>query len=222
MKKLCLLLPVLILGACAGHTPPDLSAVKRTLYEYKSSGEYARDVEAFYQKTQTYVLSAAKGVERPAIVMDIDETSLSNWESLKANDLTFKLPGPCDNLPEGPCGLDAYHKQARCPVITPALRLYNAAKEHGIAVFFITGRRDYLRDATIKNLKAAGYKDWDGLTLRPKTPKQSAALYKAPARAAIEKKGYTIIATIGDQESDLKGGHAGRTFRVPNPYYNLP
>ena len=35
----------------------------------------------------------------------------------------------------------------------------------------------------------------------------------------LEAEGYTIIGNIGDQLSDLEGGHAERTFKLPNPFY---
>jgi acid phosphatase len=38
----------------------------------------------------------------------------------------------------------------------------------------------------------------------------------------IETKGFTIIANIGDQESNLAGGLAERKFKVPNPVYFIP
>jgi hypothetical protein len=50
----------------------------------------------------------------------------------------------------------------------------------------------------------------------------SAADFKAPQRAAIEGQGYTIIANIGDQPSDLAGGHAEQTFLLPDPFYRIP
>jgi hypothetical protein len=31
--------------------------------------------------------------------------------------------------------------------------------------------------------------------------------------------GFTIIANIGDQKSDLEGGYAEMTFKVPSPFY---
>ena len=39
-------------------------------------------------------------------------------------------------------------------------------------------------------------------------------------RADISKK-FTLIANIGDQRSDLDGGYAERTWKVPNPFYYL-
>jgi len=30
------------------------------------------------------------------------------------------------------------------------------------------------------------------------------------------------VANFGDQYSDLSGGHAGKTYKIPNPMYYLP
>ncbi len=46
--------------------------------------------------------------------------------------------------------------------------------------------------------------------------------YKAGTRAYIESQGYDIVADFGDQYSDLYGGYADRTFKLPNPSYYLP
>jgi hypothetical protein len=46
--------------------------------------------------------------------------------------------------------------------------------------------------------------------------------YKSGTRAYIESQGYDIVADFGDQFSDLEGGHADKTFKMPNPNYYLP
>jgi hypothetical protein len=46
--------------------------------------------------------------------------------------------------------------------------------------------------------------------------------FKAPERRKLADQGYTILFSIGDQESDLIGGYAERTFKLPNPVYYLP
>jgi predicted secreted acid phosphatase len=103
------------------------------------------------------------------------------------------------------------------------LSLFYDAQRHGVKVFFVTGRFESQRQATIKNLTRAGYKDWAGLYLRAENyNKPSVIPYKSEARKAIAQQGYTIIASIGDQYSDLKGGYAEKTFKLPNPYYYLP
>jgi predicted secreted acid phosphatase len=46
--------------------------------------------------------------------------------------------------------------------------------------------------------------------------------YKSGTRAYIESQGYDIVANFGDQYSDLLGGFADKTFKMPNPNYYLP
>jgi acid phosphatase len=222
-KFLISVLTLLSLPACVTASPVNLGDYKTQLRHYEQSGDYMRDVAALDRRALDYILMRAPQVRRPAIVLDIDETSLSNWPELDANDFAFLLGGPCDDLPKGPCGIKAWDDSMRAEAVGPTLALYRAARAHHIAVFFITGRDESLRAATARNLKRVGYEDWTGLVLRPlgsKTP--SAADYKAPARAKIEAQGYTIIATIGDQPSDLAGSHAERGFLVPNPFYRIP
>jgi acid phosphatase len=50
----------------------------------------------------------------------------------------------------------------------------------------------------------------------------SAVEFKAPERRRIAEQGYTILLSMGDQQSDLAGGYAERTFKLPNPVYYLP
>jgi acid phosphatase len=46
--------------------------------------------------------------------------------------------------------------------------------------------------------------------------------FKAPTRRRIAAMGYTIIANMGDQFSDLEGGFSERTYKLPNPFYYIP
>jgi predicted secreted acid phosphatase len=46
--------------------------------------------------------------------------------------------------------------------------------------------------------------------------------YKSATRAYVESLGYDIVGNFGDQFSDLVGGSADRTFKLPNPNYFLP
>jgi hypothetical protein len=101
-----------------------------------------------------------------------------------------------------------------------------------IEVFFITGRRvsDHQVNGktptvwTLENLELAGYKDVnpDHLYMRPADSTGTVAPYKTGARMDIEDRFHvTIIANVGDQQSDLDGEHADRTFKVPNPFYYI-
>lgn len=207
----------------ATSQPPNLGDLKQQILEYKRSGGYERDLAAVAAAAQEHVEKRAGEVQKPALVLDIDETSLSNWPEIAANDFGYIPGGPCRRLPAGPCGLSSWERSGRAKAIAPTLKLYNAAKQKGVSVFFITGRREGERAATAANLRRAGYRDWAGLILRPAGSKTtSAADYKSAERAKIEGRGYTIIANVGDQPSDLAGGHAERTFLLPDPFYRIP
>jgi acid phosphatase len=157
------------------------------------------------------------------VVLDIDETALSNWAALKANDFARVIDGPCDVLPKGPCGLRAWDLRAASTVIPPTMDVFRSAKDHGAAAFLITGRGEAQRAATERNLAEVGYRDYSRLIMEPPGAHYvSAADFKAPQRAAIEQEGYTIVANMGDQPSDLAGGNAQRTFQLPNPFYRIP
>jgi len=43
--------------------------------------------------------------------------------------------------------------------------------------------------------------------------------FKCESRSKLEKNGFEIVATIGDQESDFFGGHCGFATKLPNLLY---
>jgi acid phosphatase len=111
---------------------------------------------------------------------------------------------------------------SRAEPIRPVLGLARLARERGVAVFLLTGRPERLRAATERNLQAAGY-EWTGVLQKPDAPStQSAVEFKAPERKKLMDQGYTIIVNMGDQMSDLEGGFAERTYKLPNPFYFVP
>jgi acid phosphatase len=202
--------------------PLNMDKAREVLLAYKAK-DYDGDVAAVFTTARAYVKARAGQVSKPALVLDIDETSLSNWTNLKANELGFFAEGPCDWLPMGPCGFKAWLQQGVSSVIIPALDSFNAAKAQGVAVFFISGRRDRERQSTLWNLERAGYERWTKLITRPDNDARGTLrAFKAGERGKIEEAGYTIIANVGDQLSDLEGGFAECTFKVPNPFYFIP
>ena len=169
----------------------------------------------------------ADKVEKPALVLDIDETSLSNRPYFLANDFGTIMRGECKqdagkSVPDEPCGFNAWLAEHEAKAIDPTLKLFNLAKSKNVAVFFITGRRDNERAPTVANLKKAGYEGWNDLMMRAPDDQTTVGIFKRSERAKIAARGFTIIANVGDQQSDLDGGYAERTFRVPNPFYFLP
>jgi HAD superfamily, subfamily IIIB (Acid phosphatase) len=194
---------------------------KKQLRAYHTSG-YDYDIKLVLDDALAYVQSRADKVTRPAVVLDIDETSLTNWPSVDADDFGFIGGGECPLRPTLPCGFSEWINKAQAKAIGPTLNFYNAMREMHVAVFFITGRRQSQRQVTIRNLRRAGFENWAGLMTRPDDDKAPTIVpFKSGERGKIEAgdKPYTIIATIGDQQSDLDGGHAECAFKVPNPFY---
>lgn len=201
--------------------PDNVGDLKTAAVEYHDSGAYEAGLEEVAAQAINWIANQAPITNRPAVVYDIDETALSNWEVIKSNDFGRFINGPC-NLPDA-CAWRAWDLTAQSTVIQPTLDTYNTAKSLGAALFFISGRDEGQRAATEKNLRSAGYTGYTRLILAPIGAQYaSAADFKAPQRAAIEAEGYTIIANIGDQPSDLAGGHAQQTFLLPDPFYRIP
>jgi hypothetical protein len=203
--------------------PVNVGDIKIAATAYHGSGAYDRDLSLVTSRASAWIAERIPQVSRPAVVFDIDDTALSNWEVIKANDFGRVFKGPCRSLPDGPCGWVAYDLRGRTPAIPQTLAIFRQARSLGADVFFISGRDESQRAATERNLRAAGYGEYRGLILTPRGAHYtSAADFKAPQRAAIEQAGYTIVANIGDQPSDLVGGHAERVFLMPNPFYRIP
>ena len=206
--------------------PPNLGVLKIVLVSYRCT-EYDKDIEAVLAEARAWVTRRAPQVDRPAIVLDIDETSLSNWEQLYHNDFGYLPGGACDLKSAAGCGQRDWELSAAATVLRPTLDLFLAARQikgrdgRTVAVFFITGRGDdpVERAATELNLHKAGYDGWAALMLRPAG--EPTADFKTRMRADVARS-HTIIANIGDQFSDLAGGYADRCFKLPNPFYFIP
>jgi len=200
---------------------PNLYQAEQEVDEYIRSGHYDSDVAEITAAASAWLEKRARTVVRPAIVLDIDETSLSNWPAYRVNGWGRVTNGGCD-LVQGPCGLRAWQSLGQSRALPGTLALARRARELQVAVFFISARPPGLREATERNLREQGY-EWTGLIVLPEGAHfTSAADFKTPERRKIAEQGYTIVLSLGDQESDLKGGYAERTFKLPNPVYLLP
>ncbi|MFF9058658.1 HAD family acid phosphatase [Streptomyces sp. NPDC101213] len=126
--------------------------------------------------------------EKPAVVLDIDNTTLET-------DFGFSYPQPANK---------------------PVLDVAKYAQEHGVSLFFVTARPGIISGVTDYNLKHVGYKV-SGLYVRGLFDLfKDVGAYKTAQRVDIESKGYTIIANIGNSATDLSGGHAEKTFKLPD------
>lgn len=202
------------------NEPANLGTIKQALVQYHSCHEadcYIPQIDRQIDVAMNFLkqsVATGKPGEKLAIVLDIDETSLSNWDVETHDDFGY--------IPADSNWCVALHCAT---AIDGTLRLFREAERDNVAVFFITGRSESQRQATAANLIAAGYDHWEGLYLRPEDhPKmQSVAEYKSGDRAEIAAKGFTMILNVGDQMSDLLGSpQAEHSVKLPNPFYYIP
>jgi acid phosphatase len=192
---------------------PNLTFQKERLQKYHDSGKYEADIQSVIDRATVHVKNrAASGEQNLAIVLDIDETSLTDWDYILAYDFGWDKKSFSDWI-----------ERANAKPIQPTLQFYCFAKKLGIKVFFITGRTQDFEQATVKNLNAAGYENFDGVFLKPVTDHSpSVSTFKTSTRRRLSDQGLKIIANIGDQDSDLKGGFAECAFKLPDPFYYSP
>ncbi len=217
-KLLIIILSVFIVTTVAAQAPINLHWAKAAVVKYYNTQQYQHEIHRVVDSAKQYlqqrVIENTKLTQskKLAIVFDIDETALSNYPSMKK----LQFGGSKKDLLQ-------HMQQANDKAIKATYSLYKLAKKNDVSVFFITGRGEHLRKVTVKNLRVAGYTSWQKLYMRPDAYNQKSIVpYKSGARHAIESMNYDIIISIGDQHSDLKGGYADKTFKLPNPFYYIP
>ncbi len=218
MRVLSLLFSILLLPiGMSAPAHPNLDSAKAALREFYRSGTYFSQVHQELEKAKQYlqkrVMQNAKAQhpKRLAVVFDIDETMLSNYQQLESIDFGGSTPLKIQAFLQG-------KKQA----LPGALELFNYAKSHHVAVFFVTGRPEKWRDATVHTLHDLGFKDWNGLIMHTNDGYGHSVIpFKTEKRHQLVKKGYDIVLTIGDQWSDIMGGYADNGVKLTNPFYYI-
>ena len=205
-----------------------------------SDSNYAKEARGVAKDGEHWLAAPRHIHATKAIILDVDDTTLLTWNYELASNWAYNSTTNA-----------AYVNGQQFPAVPGMVDLVTAAEREGYAIFYLTGRPVSQEQATLGNLTAdgigvdAGYpkptalRDGeDGLFTKPTVadypdylkaacasdPNGSCTTihYKSAVRAHIESLGYEIVANFGDQYSDLEGGHADRTFKVPNPNYYLP
>lgn len=177
-------------AALAGLAAPAQAATESssTTVDYAT---WQQDCQSVMDQALPYLkqrIAAAEQGEKQAIVFDIDNTTLET-------DFGFSYPQPANK---------------------PVLNVAKYAQEHGVSLFFVTARPGIIYLPTEYNLEHDGYQV-SGLYVRGFLDLfKDVAAYKTAQRVDIENKGYDIIANIGNSATDLSGGHADKTFKLPD------
>ncbi|KUJ68246.1 hypothetical protein ACZ90_20175 [Streptomyces albus subsp. albus] len=151
--------------------------------------QWLADVRAALAPARAYIeqRTAEPTDEKRAIVFDIDNTTLAT-----------------------------HFHPLTMPGIAPVVELAQYAHARGVSIIFVTARVDFIAPVTQYSLEKAGY-TVDELHGRDLCdlfkPVQQ---YKTDERIKVENEGYKIIASVGNNWTDLDGGHAERTFKLPD------
>ncbi|HZC26351.1 MAG TPA: HAD family acid phosphatase [Actinopolymorphaceae bacterium] len=205
-----------------------------------ADGNYAKEAESVAAAGGRWLRVPHDTHGTKAIVLDVDDTTLATWNYEIFSNWAFN---PTTNA--------MFVTEQRFPAVFGMVDMVRTAEREGYAIFYLTGRPATQEAATLGNLTEdgtgvdAGYPkptalsaSEDGLFTKPAVADYPDYLraacaddpngacttihYKSATRGHIESMGYDIVGNFGDQFSDLKGGHADRRFKLPNPNYFLP
>ncbi|MEU0446265.1 HAD family acid phosphatase [Streptomyces tendae] len=200
------------------------------VYQAAPDSPYAADLARVDAAAKKQIDRAARAAHhehtRLAVVFDIDDTLLLSLDYEKKNNYGY----------DGATWA-AYVDRADRPAVPGSPELARYAEKKGVEVFYNSGLGEAQRTAAVENLKKVGADvnlDTGHVFLKdkanppsylahcatPGTWKCTTVQYKAGTRRHIERDlGYDIVANFGDQYSDLQGGYADRTYKLPNPTY---
>jgi predicted secreted acid phosphatase len=212
---------------------------------FGADSNYAKEASSVADKAGRWLAAQSRSKKPPAaraIVLDVDDTTLatwnyeifSNWAFNPTTNATFVTEQRFPAVP----GMVALADQAAqrgyaIVFLTGRPAAQEAATLGNLTSDGVGEDAGYPAPTTLSNGE-------DGLFTKPAVVdypdylKAACAAeisagtscttlhYKSATRAHIESLGYDIVANLGDQFSDLEGGSADRTFKLPNPNYFLP
>lgn len=228
-----------------GDGIPNIDSVKDTVRAYygddgdgtaaRHSSRYIHEMSrTVHRKLPRMINQCRRGNRfgsKPAVVLDADDTTLQTYD-MEAKAMNFHFD---------PKLQDKWVQDQRFAATPAMTQLVNRVHAAGCQIIGLTGRNDDQKQATVDNLKKVGYHGFskkhfytkwtgDGDSQQPGyihcAKKECSTIeFKSQTRKHIQSAsggGYDIVANIGDQYSDLKGGHADWNIKLPNPTYYLP
>ncbi|MEU6274841.1 HAD family acid phosphatase [Streptomyces populi] len=199
------------------------------VYQASPDSPYAKDLARLDAAAKRHIDQAARKAhhrhEKAAVVFDIDDTLLLSLDYEKKTNYTYNS-----------ASWAAYVAQADRPAVFGSPDLVEYAASKGVEVFYNSGLKESQRASAVENLKKVGVDvNLDSAHMFLKDAANPPAYlsdcataaawncttvqYKAGTRKHIESLGYDIVANFGDQYSDLDGGYADKTYKLPNPTY---
>lgn len=216
------------------HLPPlavtatyDVPAVLGpAVVQYRQSGGYAADIRGTVAAARAHLDrwldercgpradAAAVRRCRAMVVSDIDDTILSSYEYYAS---------PAQDWSYAASSWAVWQSGCLTPPMRQTIAFLRYAERRGVTLALLTGRHTSERAVTEACLREVGVTGYRYLILRtPAETSLTAAVYKAQRRQILERAGWQIALSIGDQVSDMTGGYADAGFLLPNPVYFIP
>jgi predicted secreted acid phosphatase len=179
-------------GAATVTSTATSTASSTTSSTAPSYAQWLADATADTAPALSYLqqrVAAGSWTGTPAVVLDIDNTALASYYN----------PGTYPT-----------------PATPPVLQLAQYASAHGVKVLFVTARPELIDLVTEFNLSSVGY-SVDGLYSRdPLELLEPIQTFKTETRKELVAEGYDIVANVGNNVTDLEGGYADATFKLPD------
>lgn len=184
--------------------------------DYRNSGQYVQQrTQILHQASEfldNYLRSRCSPKScKPAVVFDFDDTLVS-W---------YEIYEPLNFSPNSSVTTPALNN-CQTPPIAEGIALLRHAQDKGATAYVVTGRPEEMRQITEACMTKVGIKNATLILRQADQSTLTAKAYKSATRAGIERAGETIVLNVGDQVSDIAGGHAKGQFVVPNPVYFIP
>lgn len=198
----------------AAATTTDNNNARALKALYLDSGVYARILRLQYEALEVFLSASAWDV-RDIVVLDIDETVVCDLPWI---DATYESELTVHDQA-------MFNKTTNLnPWLLESRRVVDLLHSRDLAYAFVTGRKESLRALTEKNLALLGMDRYTHLYMCPNelaTPTSaSVAAFKERCRLDLERQGYRVICSVGDQVSDVAGSGAGHPFLLFNPFYS--
>lgn len=223
---------------------PNIDSVKSTIRAYygatsagvsnKTDSPYISELQAI-QAAALADLPAVLPADHKAVVLDADDTTLWTYD-MEDKEMHFNFDPALQNV---------WVMEKKFPATPGMVDFVDALAAKGYAIFGLTGRGAAQENATVANLSEVGYTQFNADNFFTKfasadtkpayldchtsvdpaddPAKCTTVEYKAGTRKHIQDDlGYDIVLNVGDQFSDLQGGFADETLKLPNPTYYLP
>lgn len=129
--------------------------------------------------------------QKPAIVLDLDETVLDNSPYQAWNVLTENKPLPWE----------PWFERSQGKALPGAVDFLKYADSKGVAIFYISNRKEPQKAATIKNLQSVGAPQADAAHVLLMKPGEKG---KETRRSQVAKN-YNIVLLFGDNLGDFSG-----------------